>query len=519
MKEKKPKGMGTTPVKKLLLAMGLPMIVSMMLQALYNIVDSAFVSNMQEGGEAAFNALTLAFPVQMLIVAIAIGTGVGVNALVARNLGQGDKEGASRAAGNGVFLAAVIYALFLLFGLFGAKIYVRSQTADPVVTKMAVNYLRICCICSFGIVFFSVYEKLLQSTGKSMLSTVGQVAGAVTNIVLDPVFIYDWGLGLGVEGAAWATVIGQVVSCALDFVFHLKFNRDISNHPKYMKPSGKIIGRIYAIGLPAIIAQALMSVMTYGMNIILGSVDRALYPDTEAKPFVNAYGLYYKIQQFVLFAAFGLRDAITPVVSFNYGMGSKKRVREGIVYGLLYTAVVMVVGTVVLEACALPLSMAFGGFAGETQALCVNAMRIISASFLFAGACVAMQGVFQATGGGGQSLVISVLRQAVFVLPVAFGFSVVVKNGGAGDWLIWFTFILAEALTAVIGGILLLLLYKKKIKPMSDEVPAAESSAVGEAACSDESASFGNGAHTETVAEGNAPFAGIGEETPSAHEK
>lgn len=453
----------TQPVRKLLLTMGIPMILSMMLQALYNIVDSAFVSNMPETGDAAFTALTIAFPVQMLIIAISIGTGVGVNVLLSRYLGEGDREEASRTAGNGVFLAACIYVVFLLFGLFGARFYVGTQTANETVRTMAVNYLRICCIFSFGNSFFAIYEKMLQATGRSTFSTIGQIAGAAANIVLDPIFIYDWGLGLGVEGAAWATVIGQILSLVLDAVFHFRFNREVSNNVKYLKPSGKLIGRIYAIGLPAIIAQALMSVMTYGMNIILGGVDRSFYPDGEISPYVNAYGLYYKIQQFILFAAFGLRDAITPVISYAYGMGSRKRVKDGIKYGMLYTAVVMLVGTLLLETCASPLLKVFGGLSGEAQELCISAMRVISVSFLFAGICVALQGVFQATGGNLQSLVISVLRQAALVLPVAYGFSVAVKSGAAGGWLIWVTFIISEAITAAVGILLLWLLYKKRI--------------------------------------------------------
>lgn len=474
-------------VWKLMLTMGIPMILSMMVQALYNIVDSAFVSNMT-GGDNAFNALTLAFPVQMLIIAISIGTGVGVNALVSRYLGEGDKEKASKVAGNGVFLAACIYVVFLLFGIFGTSFYVSTQTANAEVQTMTTNYLRICCIFSFGNTFYAIYEKLLQATGKSMLSTLGQIAGALANIILDPIFIYDWGLGLGVEGAAWATIIGQILSFVLDFIFHLKFNKDISNKLNHIKPSGKLIGRIYAIGLPAIIAQALMSVMTYGMNLILGGLDKVVY-DTEnaasayynTSPYVNAYGLYYKIQQFILFAAFGLRDAITPIVSYSYGMGSKKRVKDGIKYGMLYTAIVMIIGTAILETCAKPLSGAFGGLSEEAQTLCVSAMRVISVSFLFAGACVALQGVFQATNGNVQSLVISILRQAVFVLPVAYAFSVVVKNGSAGSELIWCTFIISEVLTSVVGFILLRMLYKKKIAPLGEVVLQSDEAEAGAA--------------------------------------
>ena len=309
------------PVKRLMVAMGIPMILSMALQAVYNIVDSAFVGNMREGSEAALNALTLVFPVQMLMVAFGIGTGVGVNALLARTLGQNNRKKASAVAGNGLFLGGVIYVLCLLFGFVGVRAYIVSQTSDEQVISMAVDYLFICCVLSFGIIFFSLFEKLLQATGRSVYSTIGQVTGAVVNIILDPIMIY--GLGpvpeMGVIGAALATVIGQIASAVLLFYFHLKFNREFDRGVKYMKPSFAVIREIYTIGLPAIIAQALMSVMVYAMNLILKF-------DASAQ---TAYGLFYKVQQFVLFLAVGLRDAITLIVAFSYGMGSRRLIRGG----------------------------------------------------------------------------------------------------------------------------------------------------------------------------------------------
>ena len=304
------------PVNKLMVQMGLPMILSMALQAVYNIVDSAFVGNMKTGSEAALNALTLVFPVQMLMVAVGIGTGVGTNALLARTLGQGNNKKAAKVAGNSLFLGAIIYAVCLLFGIFGVKIYISSQTVDSQVISMGTSYLRICCVISFGIIFFSLFEKLLQATGRSLYSTIGQVVGAVVNIILDPIMIY--GIGpvpeMGVEGAAYATVIGQISSALLLFVFHIKLNKEFEHEFKYMKPEGRIIKEIYSIGLPAIIAQALMSIMVYVMNLIL-----KFSPSAQ-----TAYGLFYKVQQFVLFLAFGLRDAITPIIAFAYGMGSTK---------------------------------------------------------------------------------------------------------------------------------------------------------------------------------------------------
>lgn len=450
--------MGVMPVNKLMVSMGIPMVLSMMLQAVYNIVDSAFVSNMQGTGELALNALTLAFPVQMLMVAIGIGTGVGTNALLAKSIGQGNYEKASRVAGNALFLGIVIYIVFLLFGLFGVEAYISSQTANPVIKEMATDYLQICCIISMGIVFFSIFEKLLQATGRSAYSTIAQVAGAVANIILDPILIYGWfGVPeMGVKGAAYATVAGQILSALLGLIFHLKMNREIKNGLQYMKPSKQIIGEIYTIGLPAIISQALMSFMTYGLNIILGGIGEAV---------VTAYGLYYKIQQFILFAAFGLRDAITPIISFNYGMQSKKRVKDGIRYGMTYTLIIMFVGMLALEIFANSFAALFG-LSGETQELCVQAMRIVSLSFLFAGANVAYQGIFQALDAGLESLIISVCRQFLFVLPVAYGFSILARKSMAYMPLVWATFLIAEVISVIIASIFMRRINKKVVNTL-----------------------------------------------------
>lgn len=452
---KKGNKMADMPVKKLMLSMGVPMILSMILQAFYNIVDSAFVSNMKENGEEALNALTLAFPFQILMVAVGIGTGVGVNALLSKSLGQRDKERANKAAGNALFMAMVIYAVFLIFGLFGVDFYIASQTSNPLIAGMASGYLKICCVGSFGIVFFSIYEKLLQATGNSLYSTIAQVCGAVTNIVLDPIMIY--GLAgcpeMGVNGAAYATVLGQCVSLLLAFLFHIRVNKDITNSFCYLKPSLSIIKSIYAIGLPAIIAQALMSVMTYGLNVILVSVSESM---------VTAYGLYYKVQQFIFFAAFGLRDAITPIVSFNHGMGSKQRIDEGIKWGMIFTLSIMVIGIVIIEIFAVPFSELFG-LSGETQALCISAMHIISLSFVFAGANIAFQGIFQALDGGLESLIVSLGRQLVFIFPFAWIFSDIAKKNQQYSYLVWLTFIIAELISAIIAFILYKKIYKKQL--------------------------------------------------------
>ena len=283
---------------------------------------------------------------------------------------------------------------------------------------------------AFGIIFFSLFEKLLQATGRSLYSTIGQVVGAVVNIILDPIMIY--GIGpvpeMGVKGAAYATVIGQVASAVLLFVFHIKCNKEFEHGVKYMKPDGGILREIYAIGLPAIIAQALMSIMVYVMNLIL-----KFSPSAQ-----TAYGLFYKVQQFVLFLAFGLRDAITPIIAFAYGMHSKQRIRDGIRYGLLYTIVLMVIG----------------------------AMRIISISFIFAGINVAYQGIFQALDGGLESLVISLLRQLVIILPLAGIFSIFVRNGQMGVSLIWWSFPITEFIACLAGYVFLKKIERNKVESL-----------------------------------------------------
>lgn len=442
------------PVKKLMLQMSVPMILSMALQAVYNIVDSAFVGNMSVGSEAALNALTLVFPVQMLMVAVGVGTGVGTNALLAMTLGQGNQKKAAKIAGNSLFLGVVIYVVCLLFGICGVKTYISSQTVEPEVIAMGTDYLRICCILSMGIIFFSILEKLLQATGRSLYSTIGQITGAVINIILDPIMIY--GLGpvpeMGVRGAAYATVIGQMASAVLLLVFHLKLNREFAHGMKYLKPEGRIIKEIYAIGLPAIIAQALMSLMVYVMNLIL-----KFSPSAQ-----TAYGLFYKVQQFVLFLAFGLRDAITPIVAFAYGMGEKKRIRDGIRYGLIYTAALMIFGTLITEGFPGAFATLFN--AGQSREAFIGAMRVISVSFIFAGINVAYQGIYQALESGIESLVISLLRQLLLILPLAGIFSVFVRNGQAGVTLLWWAFPITEVLACLAGYGFLKKIQKKKVE-------------------------------------------------------
>lgn len=449
--------MGTEPIKKLMFVTGMPMILSMILQALYNIVDSYFVSciegtaSIPNMGEYAVNALTLAFPIQMLIIAVGVGTGVGVNALLPRSIGQGDRKKASCIAGNSIFIGICTYVVFLIFGLIGVNAYITSQTADSLIIEMGNSYLTICTTLSFGVILFMIYEKLLQGTGRSGLSTIAQVAGALTNIILDPILIFGYfGLPvMGIQGAAYATVIGQIVSCILGIVFHHNSNnKDMDCNLHYMKPRKHIIGEIYKIGIPAVIMQALMSFMTYGVNIIFGTVSSAM---------VTAYGVYYKIQQFVLFAAFGMNNAIIPIISFNYGKKDKDRINDSIKYGMIYTLIIMIIGFIFLQVFAYKIIDIFAISKG-TQDLCVMDIRIITFGYLFIGANIAYQGIFQALGCGISSLVVSLLRQIIVVLPLAW-----VLTKYASNNVIWAAFPIAEACALLIAMILMKKIYNEKL--------------------------------------------------------
>lgn len=455
--------MGTEPVRKIMLKMGLPMILSMAVQAFYNIVDSYFVSRIPDSegiehlGEYAVNALSLSFPIQMLIIAVGVGTGVGINSILSRSLGSGEKEKAAKIAGNAVFLGICTYAVFLLFGIFGVRTFLRTQTSDEIILDLGVNYLSICCILSIGAVGGMIYEKLLQSTGKTVLSTIAQVAGAVVNIVLDPILIYGW-LGLprlGASGAAYATVAGQLVTMFMGMFFHYKKNREIDGNVKYMKPDLHIIGSIYRVGAPAIVMQALMSVMTYGINIIFGMVSAAA---------VTAYGLYYKVQQFVFFAAFGMNNAIIPITAFNYGKMDKKRIQSCVTWGLVYTLILMFIGMVFLQIFAEPISGIFA-LSDETGALCVKALRVITLGYLFAGANIAFQGIFQALGHGVKSLAVSVFRQLIIVLPLAY----ILSRAENAMQMIWWSVPAAEVIGFAAAVIFYIIVRRSIIDKISSD--------------------------------------------------
>lgn len=455
MKEERQNKMAITPMNKLILKMGLPMIVSMVLQALYNVIDSIFVANMGSIGAIANQALTYAFPIQIMIIAIGVGTGVGLNALLSKSLGENDREKVNRIAGNGIFLSICIYLVFLLFGLFGSRWFISLFTEDKEIIEMGTTYLKICTCFSLGSIGYTVYERFLQATGKTMLSTISQISGAVVNIVLDYVFIYP--LKMGVAGAAWATIIGQFVSLFIAMYFHYKKNIEINGNIKYIKPNIDLIKDIYSIGVSASLMQALLAVMMAGMNAILGLAK------VNQTVLIGSFGIYYKIQQIALFSAFGLSNTIISILSFNYGMQDKKRINDCIKYGIIDTIIVTLVISILFELFAYPLANLFGmagGTSKEIIKVCVKALRISSIGFIFMGISIAIQGVLQSIRYALRPLIISLLRLTIFVFPIAYLFT---KTNNVTE-IVWWTFPISEFLTSIISLFILKDSYNNKIK-------------------------------------------------------
>lgn len=453
--------MGIKPVHRLLWQMGLPMIVSMVLQSVYNIVDTAFVINMGEDGIAGNLALGYAFPIQLLIIAIGVGTGIGINALLSQSLGEGNKEKVNRIAGNAIFLAICIYAVFLIFGLFGSRWFISMQAAgNEKVIEMGTTYLAICSCASFGSIGYTIYERFLQATGKTMYSTIAQISGALTNIVLDYVFIFP--CGWGVAGAAWATVIGQVLSLAIAMSLHYTSNKEIGSGLKYLVPRLGIIKDIYKVGISAAIMQGLLSVMMLGMNLILGTA-------AQAELLQGIFAIYYKIMQFALFAAFGISNTIITVLSFNYGLKDKRRMKDCIKYGLFISVAVTLAITVLFEIFASPLAMLFGISSGESGNMIIEgvtlSVRIGAIGYVFMGISVGVQGVFQAFRLAIKPLIISLLRLAVLVFPIGYLFTL----SADAPYIVWWTFPIVEFVTAAISLVMLRVTYKKVVAPLPDE--------------------------------------------------
>lgn len=443
--------MGVMPVGKLLFSMSIPMIISMLVQALYNVVDSIFVARLSED---ALTAVSLAFPIQNLMIGVAVGTGVGVNALLSKSLGEKNFEMANKTAINSLFLAFLSWVAFAVLGGLLARPFFEMQTSIPALVEDGVSYVRICCICSFGLSFEIALEKLLQSTGRTMQSMITQLIGAIVNIILDPILIFGL-LGfpkMGVAGAAAATVIGQIIGMLAGIYFNLRHNPEIHLRLKGFRPEGSVIKRIYTVGVPSIAMTSIGSVMNFGINNIL-----IAFTSTATAVF----GVYFKLQSFVFMPVFGLNNGMVPIISYNYGARKPDRILKTIQISIACGVCIMLAGLAVFTVFPAQLLSLFN--ASETMLeIGLPALRIISLSFTFAGFCIVALSVYQALGHGFLSLLVSSVRQLAVLLPAAYIFS---RIGGLGA--VWWAYPFAEVFTVVLAAIFLRHIYRKEIKPLA----------------------------------------------------
>ncbi|MBU9745013.1 MATE family efflux transporter [Lachnospiraceae bacterium ASD3451] len=439
--------MGVMPINRLLITMSLPMVISMLVQALYNVVDSMFVAMI---GEDALTAVSLAFPIQSLMIAVSTGTGVGINALLSRSLGEKNFKEANRAANNGVFLGILSYLAFALFGIFFSRIFFETQTNDARIIQYGTEYLMICTIFSLGIFMQITFERLMQSTGRTIYNMITQGTGAVINIVLDPILIFGL-LGfpkMGVAGAAAATVIGQTVSMLMSFYFNEKKNVEIKLRVREFRPNAKTLRNIYAVGFPSIIMQSISSVMTFGVNKIL-----LMFSSTA----VSVFGVYFKLQSFIFMPIFGLNNGMVPIVAYNYGARNKKRIMDTVKLSTILAVGIMLVGVFIFEVFPEQLLKLFNA-SEQMMQIGVPALRIISLSFVFAGVSITVVSVFQALGNGIYSLIISIVRQLVIILPVAYLFAIMI-----GLDAVWFAFPISEIASILMALLMFRHMYRQKL--------------------------------------------------------
>ena len=443
--------MGYEKIPALVLKMSVPLMFSMLIQALYNIVDSVFVSRVSE---TALTAVSLAFPLQNLMIAFAVGTGVGVNSYLARKLGEGRTDEAEKAASNGLFLSIVTYIVFALFGIFGTRLFLGMYTSDEMLMSLSLAYTRICLIASFGLFIDIMVERILQATGDSIHPMITQLAGAVTNIILDPIFIFTF--KMGVAGAAWATVTGQLVSMVLA-LYYVRRNRYIRVHirPSYMKPNARIIKEIYIVGVPTIIMNSVTTLMVSALNTILIAFNTTA---------VSVLGVYFKLQSFVFMPVFGLQNGMIPIIAYNYGAGNRKRMTGTVKFGVCIALAIMLIGFAVFQ---LFTSTLLGFFAASDymMAIGVPALRIISFCFISAAVSISLSSTFQATGVSYASMIVSIVRQLVVLLPVAR----FIASFGVLDY-VWFAFTIAEVVGLAVSVIFYIYVYRKKIKPLDSRI-------------------------------------------------
>lgn len=442
--------MGVMPVGKLLVNMALPMIISMLVQALYNIVDSVYVSQVSE---SAVTALSLAFPVQNMQIGFAVGVGVGVNALLSQSLGRKDQESVNWAAGQGVFLALVATALFMLFGFFGVRPYYTMQSTVAETVEGGIAYTSICCIFTVGIFIQVLCERLLQATGRAMQTMILQGTGAIINIILDPVFIHGWwGMPkMGVAGAAVATVIGQCTGAVLGIYLNLRHNPEVQLRVKFMKPNWKVIAPILEVGIPSVVMNGIGSVMNFGMNQILQGFNEVA---------TGVFGIYYKLQSLFFMPLFGINNATISILAYNYGARKPKRIVHTLKLATAVAVCIMLVGLAVFQLFPQALLGIFNP-TEEFLAIGVKALRILCLPFPVAAICISLGASFQALGKGSYSTIVSLCRQLIVLLPVAYLLSL---TGSVDN--VWWSFPIAEVMSALVTGLLFAKLYRQKVKPL-----------------------------------------------------
>ena len=459
MDEVRENKMGTMPTNKLLITMSLPMVISMLVQALYNIVDSIFVAQV-DADQYALAAVSLAFPVQSLMIAVAAGTGVGINAYLSKSLGMKNFEEANKTAHNALFLTFLSWLVALILGLTCVKTFYAFQTPTEAIREYGFDYLFVILVFSMGLFFQITFERLLQSTGKTIYSMIMQGTGAVINIILDPILIFGY-LGfpaLGALGAAIATVTGQIVAALLGLVFNIKFNKEIDLSLKGFKPSGRIIKRIYSVGVPAIVMQSITSFMTLALNKIC-----YMFPEDVAKNGVNVLGVYFKVQSFIFMPVFGLNNGMTPIIAYNYGANHKKRIMSTMKLGFIIAVSILLIGFLIFEAVPEVLLKMFTDNE-EMIKMGIIAFREIAPSFIAAGFSIIIIATIQALGHGVYSMIVSICRQIVVLVPSAF---LLVKIFETIN-IMWIAFPIAEVVSLSLCLLFFRSVYKKTIKSLSD---------------------------------------------------
>ena len=427
--------MGTMPENKLLLSMAVPMMISMLVQALYNIVDSIFVSRICED---ALTAVSMAFPWQNIVIAIAVGFGVGINALLSRALGQKNDERVNQVAVNGLLLAGLSYLLVLVAGLIGIRAYMRTQTDIETIVNYGITYLNICILCSFGVFVEITFERFLQATGRTVYSMITQLTGAITNIILDPILIFGL-LGfpkLGIAGAAWATVIGQCVGAVVAVMLNHFKNPEVHLRLRHIRPNGRLMGEITAISIPSIIMSCISSLTCFVMNMIL-----IAYSSTA----VAVFGVYFKLQSFVFMPVFGLNNGMVPIIAYNYGAQKPERIHKTIRLGMVYAVAIMLIGLLVFQLIPKELLLMFDASDAMLE-IGAPALRIMSLAFVFAGIGIVSGSSCQAFGYSVYSMLISIARQIVVLIPAAYLLSLtgVLRS-------IWFAFPIAEIFSLILS--------------------------------------------------------------------